>query len=431
MMRKCFCPGFIVAFVIAMGLGVFPAAAQGCPPGINYLTNGSARANGGDLAGAIALYTCAIQSDRTNYEAYVGRMMAALDAEQFMLAVSDANAIKDYAPGLFTALLEDYNMRLGFDPNDLELRSLRGLLLWASAQDGRAIEDFNAILQRRADSAFAYLFRGSSSQYLGDRVSPSQDFAEATRLSPNNADVFAIIGSTYAQTGETQQALFYLNRAIELEPDNARTYYFRGVVFMEQADYQRAIGEFSQAIAIDPQYVDPYYDRGVTYVRQGNYAQAIADFSQAVALNGQFRFAYLARGVIYEQLGDVPAATADYMRYIELNRLNYVDGPPLQPGVTASLDMIDGRVFRLPLTASAGQAIAITASSLADQVDPLFVLLAPDGTTLLIGSDDAIIGQYTARIEGYVLPADGTYTLLVTHASGGYRGPVDVLFELR
>jgi hypothetical protein len=96
------------------------------------------------------------------------------------------------------------------------------------------------------------------------------------------------------------------------------------------------------------------------------------------------------------------------------------------PGVPVTLEMTDGRVYVLPLTAQAGQLVDIIASSPQDRADPLIVLLGTDGSAVLVGNDDEVVGDYTAAIHSFSVPADGTYTLLVTHSDGGYQGTVDV-----
>ena len=53
-------------------------------------------------------------------------------------------------------------------------------------------------------------------------------------------------------------------------------------------------------------------------------------------------------------------------------------------------------------------------------VDPLIALLDPDGTP--IAGDDDMGGVLDSLVENFELPADGTYTLVVSHANGGYDG---------
>jgi tetratricopeptide (TPR) repeat protein len=380
----------------------------------------------GNHAAAIDSFTCAIQADSTNYAAYLGRFQAALLAGRYAMAVNDANTVKDYAPDLFDTTITDYSLTLSADSSDVNTYMLRAVLNWSQANDQLVLDDCDRIIQLDPQNAFAYLFRGSSNQYLGDRLTPPADFTQAVNLDPDNADIYALIGSTYVQTGDTINAMMNLDRAIQIDPANARSYYFRGLVYMGEINYTQAITEFTRAIELEPQYLDPYYDRGWTYARQGDYPAAISDFDRVITINAQFQWGYLGRGVVYELSGNPQAALLDYLAYVRLNELENIAGQPLAPGVPVTLDMTDGRVYALPLSVQAGQIVDITASSPNDRADPLIVLVGTDGTTALAGNDDEVIGDFTAAIHDFSVPANGTYTLLVTHSDGGNQGPVDV-----
>lgn len=397
-----------------------------CVTDVDYRLQGEASYAGGDYAAAIEAFTCAIQADSSDYHAYLGRFQAALLSGRYAMAVNDANAVKDYARELFDQTLADYDFRLNADSSDIQTYMLRALLFWTLAEDRRVLEDCDHIIALDPQNAFAYLFRGSSNQYLGDRLTPPADFTHAVNLDPDNADIYALIGSTYVQTGDTMNAMMNLDRAIQIDPANARSYYFRGLVYMGETNYTQAVAEFTRAIELEPQYVDPYYDRGWTHARQGDYLQAISDFDQVILINAQFQWAYLGRGVVYDLSGDPQAAVRDYLTYVRLNQLEHIDGQPLAPGVPVRLDMIDGRVYTLPVTVQAGQVVDIIASSPNDRADPLIVLMGTDGTTALAGNDDETIGDFTAAIHDFSIPANGTYTLLVTHSDGGNQGAVDV-----
>lgn len=415
----------LTCLALAVSLYGTAGAQPTCAAGVDYMTQGQAGYASGDYAGAVDAFTCAIAADNDNYSAYLGRAQAALLAGRYGMAVNDANTVTDFAPQIAEAALADYNSQLNTD-SSVQAYMLRTLLYWTQAQDRLVLEDTERILQLDPQNAFAYLFRGSSNQYLGDRLTPAADFTQALLLDPNNADIHALIGSTYIQTGDTMNGLMHLDEALSIDPANARAYYFRGLVAVGENNYADAITDFSRAIDLDPQYVDPYYDRGLTYARQADYAQAIHDFDRALQISDRFSLAYLSRGVVYELAGDPRSAVRDYLRYVELNRSENLTGQPLTPGSPVTLQMNDGLVYTLPLAAQAGQTVNITASSPNDRADPLIVLLGTDGLTALAGNDDEVIGAYTAAIHNLSLPADGTYTLLVTHSDGGYQGTVDV-----
>lgn len=416
---------FFVVSLLAFHLNTARADAA-CASNAELLTLGQTSYASGDYAGAVDAFTCAILADSANYAAYLGRSQAALRVGRYSMAVNDANIVTDYAPHLVDTALADYTSQINMDGGSVPTFMQRALLYWTLAEDQLVIQDAERIIQLDPQNAFAYLLRGSSNQYLGDRLTPAADFTQALLLDPNNADIHALIGSTYIQTGDAMNGVMHLDQALGIDPANERAYYFRGLVALGESHYADAIADFSRAIAINPQYIDPYYDRGLTYARQANYAQAIGDFDQALRINRDFSLAYLSRGVVYDLTGDEQAAVRDYMHYVTLNRSANVPGQPLTPGTPVSLQMNAGLVYTLPLVAQAGQMVSITATSPNNLADPLIVLLGTDGITVIAGNDDEVTGGYTAAIHDLSLSADGTYTLLVTHSDGGAQGTVNV-----
>ena len=422
--------GLIVVLALTIQFGLVQAQ-NSCVAGTDYIASGQASYASGDYAASIDAFTCAVQLDGTRYDAYLGRFEAAVLAGQYSMAVNDANTLKDFARDLFDNALTTYTMSLGMDDSDVQTYMLRAVMYWTLAQDQLVLADAERIMQLDPQNALAYLLRGSSNQYLGDRLTPAADFTQASLLQPDNPDIYALIGSTYVQTGDEADASMNLERALALDPSHARSYYFRGLLAMDNQNYDRAIADFTHAIEVDPQYIDPYYDRGLTYARQGNYSAAISDFDRALAINANFELGYLSRGGVYDMVGDHQTAARDFMQYVRLNVAEQIPGQPLTPDLPLTLEMTDGRAYALPLAVQAGQLVDIIASSPQDRADPLIVLLNTDGSAALAGNDDEIVGDYTAAIHDFSIPANGTYTLLVTHSDGGYQGTVDVSLAIQ
>jgi hypothetical protein len=91
--------------------------------------------------------------------------------------------------------------------------------------------------------------------------------------------------------------------------------------------------------------------------------------------------------------------------------------------------MTAGRTYRLPFTAQAGQTATIQATSVnPGEVDPVVLVVGPDGTPLVF-NDDASDETLDAVISEYELPTSGTYMLVVSHALGGSEG--DIVIDLK
>ena len=96
-------------------------------------------------------------------------------------------------------------------------------------------------------------------------------------------------------------------------------------------------------------------------------------------------------------------------RHFELVTTELVSTAPLAAGNSATLDLVPGRSYAIPIAASAGQTISISTSS-PDFWDSIAVLFAPDGAPV-VGSDDD--NGYFAEFDWEAV-ATGTYVLYVS-----------------
>jgi hypothetical protein len=207
---------------------------------------------------------------------------------------------------------------------------------------------------------------------------------------------------------------------------------------LEEADSLRALGHlvaaillYDRAAGLDPDNPQVYFGRALAYEQQGDLEAALADYSQVIDLDPDLAGPYLGRGLVYDQLDDNVQATADYWQWLSRTQTRQIDHEPLQPGKELEVTMSRGQAHYLPFDAETGQVVTVIASGLpGGAVDPLIVILDPEGEPL-VGNDDAVIHHdFNSAITGYSLPVAGTYTLVVSHAGGGHEGTVAVTLTL-
>jgi hypothetical protein len=93
--------------------------------------------------------------------------------------------------------------------------------------------------------------------------------------------------------------------------------------------------------------------------------------------------------------------------------------------------MREGWVYNIPFSAIAGQTLNVDVATVAPGfVDPLIMVLGPDNQPL-VGDDDITRNDYNATIDNFQLPADGQYTLVVSHAEGGANGTINVALDVQ
>lgn len=195
-------------------------------------------------------------------------------------------------------------------------------------------------------------------------------------------------------------------------------------------DYQTALQSFRRALNLNSRDAEAMNWTGVTYRRMGEFDTALSHISMAMQLDGNYALPYLSRGITLEEMGNEAASATDYYRYMLYNRNRGFDHSELAGDSQFELTMRDGWVYSIPFSAAAGQTLDIDVETVAPGfVDPLIVLFGPESQPL-IGDDDISQHNYNASIDGFELPADGRYTLVISHAEGGSNGTVSVDLDL-
>ena len=159
---------------------------------------GTKRQREGDLAGAIAAYSRAIEFDRKYADAYNNRGVAYLIQ-------------KDY-----TAALADFTKSIELAPSD-------------AAYNNRAGIYFN---QGKTEEAIA-------------------DFTAAIKIKPS-AEGYANRGLSYQQTNRDALALADYEEAIKLDPSFGRAYLLRGLVILKRGEAGAAQQDFDRGFKLNP-----------------------------------------------------------------------------------------------------------------------------------------------------------------------------------
>lgn len=268
-----------------------------------------------------------------------------------------------------------------------------------------------------------------------------EEYNKALEINPD--DTLAILGRglSYYASEQYSPALEDFNRLLELDPDFAIGYYNRGLTYSNLGQTEAAIADFDLAIALDPSDYEAYYQRGVNYADLENYQQAIADFDEAIRLNAEYPFAYVARGYVYYTLGQYAQAVPDIERFIELQgedvsadvfrileeaRAQMGSTTPRPTPSTATGTTLtygqsyDGTInnetptVELQFRGNAGDIIGIQHQATSGDLDPLLILIGPNGREIIRNDDDPESDGFNSYIRNFRLPVTGIYTIVAT-----------------
>ena len=131
--------------------------------------------------------------------------------------------------------------------------------------------------------------------------------------------IFANRATAYFALGDKQHALDDYDEAVKLAPHNAELYYNRGVFYSAQSDADAALRDFDAAIGIDPKLVPALRQRARTYYAQINFSSAFADYSEAIRLEPKTAALWSERGRVRLQQQDYQGAVNDEGQAIQLD----------------------------------------------------------------------------------------------------------------
>jgi len=197
-----------------------------------YCARANARFLSGDVRGAIADYSDALERDPEYADALVGRGRARAASDRVEEAISDLKrAIKT-------------------DPNHLIGRYHLAKVYYDSGQKAAAKKELTRILNGNRNFAMAY----------------------------------GLLGVIFAESGDTKRALAAYSKGIRLFPEFTFAYIGRALVYIKLGRNRLADKDFESAIRNDPSGYAPYYNRGEVRQRRGDGETAMSDFRVTLKL---------------------------------------------------------------------------------------------------------------------------------------------------
>jgi tetratricopeptide (TPR) repeat protein/S1-C subfamily serine protease len=280
---------------------------------------------------AITDFTKAIQLDPKNAQYYNARGLVYGSLEDYKKAIEDiTEAIrldpKDFSyyasRGIAYSGLKDYKQAISdlteairLDPKNAPY-TVQGLRYSEFKDNKLRISSYNTQL------SIVYATRGDAYSKLKEYKQAIDDYTQAMKIDPENAEYYKNRGSAYVQLKEYKQAIDDYTQAIKIDDKNAIYYVGRGLAYFRLKDYKQAINDWTQAIKLDPKNAGYYGARGDAYLQLKDYKQAINDWTQAIQLDPKNAGYYGARGYAYLQLKDYKQAINDYTQAIQLDPKN-------------------------------------------------------------------------------------------------------------
>jgi Tfp pilus assembly protein PilF len=182
----------------------------------------------------------------------------------------------------------------------------------------RAIDDFNQAIRLDPTNADAFACRGTAYSYKDDLDRAILDYDEAIRLAPQDAVYYHVRAWLHHGQGDYDRAIADFDQAIQMDPTDAASFASRGYAHVGKRDFDRAIADYDEAIRLDAENALGYFHRANAYRGKGELDRAIADYGVAIGLDANNPTTYCERAGTYRQIGDLDRADADYRAALAL-----------------------------------------------------------------------------------------------------------------
>lgn len=144
-----------------------------------------------------------------------------------------------------------------------------GLTAFKSNNWDKAIKYFKRSAELDYNGDASYQFAFESYQAKGDTLKSIELLKEGFEKYPESETLIVQLINYYISTGNSEDAITYIDFAIKEKPDNVSLYTAKGATYEKLGKQEEAIDVYKKSIIIDSTQFTPYYNLGVIYFNRG------------------------------------------------------------------------------------------------------------------------------------------------------------------
>ena len=216
--------------------------------------------------------------------------------------------------------LEHCTSMIAADPNSHGAYIIRGLAYYCQSRFGKAVEDFEKVLELDSGNVDARDNLSAAYDAWGNFVDTNDDAAAALhfdlaiKFNSENSLALKHRGGVLMRQGGYAQAIEYFDRAININPKYYEAYTSRAIAYFHLSDYIEVAKNLERAIVINPKGDRAYAIYAEVYFRLGKYDKAIKYYNECIARNPFDLVSFRNRAYAYAHNGEYTKAVMDYAR---------------------------------------------------------------------------------------------------------------------
>jgi tetratricopeptide (TPR) repeat protein len=229
------------------------------------------------------------------------------------------SGLKKQHEGDLDGAIADYTRAIELNPNYPEAYNNRGNIKGAKEDHDGAIADLSRAIELDPKHTISYNNRGVQRLEKHDLEGAIADFSHAIELDPKYAKAYYNRGNVKEDKGDHDEAIADFDRAIELDPKYTYSYNNRGNAKKAKGDLNGAIADFTRAIELAPQDARFYFSRAGAKFAGGDIDGALADLDRVIERNDKEPVPYAVRGDFHARKKQYAAAIKDVQKAIKLD----------------------------------------------------------------------------------------------------------------
>lgn len=166
----------------------------------------------------------------------------------------------------------------------------------------------------------------------------------------NNIKLNFLIGTSFLQLKNYQQAKIYLNNSIKIDSNIPHIYNSRGIVHSKTKEFQDAINDFNKAILLKENFLEAYLNKGIVLKNIKKFEDSFKCFEECLKIESQNPKVYFNLGNLFTEFGKYQEAKNAYDKAIFFND-KYAEAYDYRGDVMRELSKInqDDKYFELSI----------------------------------------------------------------------------------
>lgn len=161
--------------------------------------------------------------------------------------------------------------------------------------------------------------------HIANKIKEAQEiYLKLIKLDKKNNIIFFLLGTTYLQQENFENAIKYLNISIDLNPNFPNSYNNLGIAYAMTENYLEAKINYDKAIKLNKKYVDAYLNRGISLNKLNKYDEAINDLKIVLKENPLNAKAYNGLGNVFKSNNQFNKALENYEKAVSIQP-NYLE----------------------------------------------------------------------------------------------------------